>query len=119
MASSFVERAVKRANEEGLQARQPETQVAAPVPSVASPEPLPPSFSLPPEPAPAPRRPAIAIGLPQLADAGLLPPEADRRRVSNEYRRIKRPLIAAAFGRNVEAVPNGRLLVIASALPGE
>jgi exopolysaccharide/PEP-CTERM locus tyrosine autokinase len=48
---------------------------------------------------------------------GLFPFPEQERRLTGEYRQIKRPIMAAVRGR--EAVPNGRLLVIASALPGE
>jgi protein-tyrosine kinase len=54
-----------------------------------------------------------------LRSAGLMPEEAEARRVDAEYRQIKRPLIAAARGRGAPAVPNGRAIMIASALPGE
>lgn len=54
-----------------------------------------------------------------LRSAGLLPAEAEARRLDAEYRQIKRPLIAAARGRGAPAVPNGRAIMIASALPGE
>src|SRR6202008_1950034 len=33
--------------------------------------------------------------------------------------RIKRPIIANAFGKGVPAVPNGHIVMIASAIPGE
>jgi protein-tyrosine kinase len=54
-----------------------------------------------------------------LRDLGLLPPEEDARRVAAEYRQIKRPLVAAARGRGLPALPNGRVILVASALPGE
>ena len=54
-----------------------------------------------------------------LRSAGLLPPEAEERQLAEQYRRIKRPLIASAFGRGVPAVPNGHLIVVTSAMAGE
>jgi predicted component of type VI protein secretion system len=54
-----------------------------------------------------------------LRGVGLLPPEAQERLMANQFRQIKRALIANAFGRGVTAMPNGRLLMVTSALPGE
>lgn len=54
-----------------------------------------------------------------LRSSGLLPPEHQERELAAQYRQIKRPLIAAAKGRSDEIVPNGRLIMIASAFPGE
>jgi exopolysaccharide/PEP-CTERM locus tyrosine autokinase len=54
-----------------------------------------------------------------LRGAGLIPPENQERRIANEYRHIKRPLIASAIGRGGEPLVNGRLIMVASALPGD
>jgi len=51
--------------------------------------------------------------------AGLLPPEHQERQIGDQYRQIKRPLIANAIGRGVPKVPNGHLIMTASALPNE
>lgn len=51
--------------------------------------------------------------------AGVLPPPKDERLLAQEFRHIKRPLIAAALGRGRELVANGQLIMIASALPGD
>lgn len=61
----------------------------------------------------------VRIDREALRRAGLLPAEAQERRLANEYRKIKRPLLAAALGRGVEKVPDGHLIMVASALPGE
>ena len=50
---------------------------------------------------------------------GLVPPETQERLIANQFRQIKRTLIANAFGKGVPAVPNGRLIMMTSALPGE
>jgi receptor protein-tyrosine kinase len=50
---------------------------------------------------------------------GLLPPESQERLVQNQFRHIKRALIANAFGKGVAPIPNGHLLMMTSALPGE
>jgi protein-tyrosine kinase len=51
--------------------------------------------------------------------AGLLPPEVQERQIGDEYRQIKRPLIARAFGRGTERVENGHIIMMASAAPGD
>lgn len=61
----------------------------------------------------------IVLNYPGLRLSGLVAPEGHERRLSREYREIKRPLIAAAFGKGVPRLPNGRMIMIASALPGE
>ena len=55
----------------------------------------------------------------RLRDIGLLPPEAQERLVANQFRQIKRALLANAFGKGVPAIANGRLMMMTSALPGE
>jgi len=51
--------------------------------------------------------------------AGYLPESGQDRRFADEYRQIKRPLIAAAFGRVVAGESSPRLVMMASALPGD
>jgi protein-tyrosine kinase len=54
-----------------------------------------------------------------LRAAGLLPPETQERQIGDEYRQIKRPLIARAFGRGTERVEQGHIIMMASAMPGD
>lgn len=54
-----------------------------------------------------------------LRDAGLLPPDHQVRQIGRQYRQIKRPLIANAFGLGTPQLPDGRLLMVTSAMPGE
>src|SRR5487761_572676 len=61
----------------------------------------------------------LAVDLATLRKAGLVPDDEDDRRLTEQYRHIKRPLIANATGRGAPALPNGHLIVIASAMPGE
>lgn len=61
----------------------------------------------------------IRIDRHALRSEGLLPPEHQERALADEYRQIKRPLIAQAFGRGREKAPNGQLIMMASAMPGE
>ena len=55
----------------------------------------------------------------RLADAGLIVKEGDKNPLAEEYRLIKRPLLINAFGQGAAAIPNGNLIMITSALPGE
>jgi exopolysaccharide/PEP-CTERM locus tyrosine autokinase len=49
----------------------------------------------------------------------MIPAEREERVLAEQYRHIKRPILANAFGRGGPAVPDGRLLMVASALAGE
>jgi len=61
----------------------------------------------------------VNINYQSLRSLGLLPSQDEERRFSAQYRQIKRPLLAAAKGRGMPALPNGRAIMIASALPNE
>ena len=61
----------------------------------------------------------VTIDRARLREIGLLPPEAQERLIANQFRQIKRALLANAFGKGVPAVTNGRLMMMTSALPGE
>lgn len=65
------------------------------------------------------RPPLIAVDAVALREAGLIPPEDEERRLSYQYRKIKRPLIANAIGRGASRLPMGYVIMLASALPGE
>lgn len=65
------------------------------------------------------RCPSVAIDEQALLASGLLPPPQQQRRMAAEYRQIKRPLLARMLGRHVARVPNGHLIMVSSALPGE
>jgi exopolysaccharide/PEP-CTERM locus tyrosine autokinase len=65
------------------------------------------------------RNKTLVVDHAALRGMGLLPPDGHERRTSSEYRHIKRPLLASAFGKGVPAIPKGRLIMLASALPGE
>lgn len=90
-------------------------------------------------PAPAPVRPAAArvpppvapaapavrstrivnVNREQMRTAGVYPQPAEERRIVQQFRQIKRPLVAAALGRGGAQLPNGHLIMLASALPGD
>ena len=62
----------------------------------------------------------VKIDRQSLRSQGLLPPEHQERALSDQYRQIKRPLIANAIGRGgAERLPRGQLIMVASAMPGE
>jgi exopolysaccharide/PEP-CTERM locus tyrosine autokinase len=61
----------------------------------------------------------VEIDLVALALAGIVSPNAPRSRVADQFRVIKRPLIANALGRGAAVVAKGNLIVVTSALPGE
>jgi len=62
---------------------------------------------------------SVLLDLPALRRAGLLSPEENERITMRQYRRIRRPILSNAFGRDGPAVPGGRLVAVSSALPGE
>ncbi len=66
-----------------------------------------------------PTGPTVEINETLLRAAGLLPPEHQVRQLSRQYRRIKRPLLANAFGRGGSRLPNAQNLLITSAVAGE
>ena len=55
----------------------------------------------------------------RLEALGFIPPKSDRARISEEYRRIKRPLLTNAFGKGNVAIESGNVIMVASALAGE
>ena len=61
----------------------------------------------------------IELNLEAISASGLLVPQESRSRLDDEYRVIKRPLIANAMGRGIAHISNGNLIMITSALPGE
>lgn len=71
-------------------------------------------------PAAAPRSDrVVTVNRAVLRTSGMLPPEHQERQLADEYRQIKRPLIANAIGKGVPKLANGHLVMMASALPGE
>jgi protein-tyrosine kinase len=61
----------------------------------------------------------LTFDLDVLRGAGLLPPAHQERELGQQFRQIKRPLINNALGRGIEALPDGNLIMVASAVPGE
>lgn len=110
---SFIETAIRRMRESATAAPPPPppgpTVVAAAVPVapvVAEAPPVPP-------------RRRLEIDIAGLRATGLLPAQSEERQIARQYRRIKLPLVARALGAEREATPDGNILMVASALPGE
>ncbi|NHA15387.1 XrtA-associated tyrosine autokinase [Thioalkalivibrio sp. XN279] len=71
---------------------------------------------------PGPPRPGtkiVAVDRLRLREEGFLAPDEYERRMADEYRRIKRPLIAHAFGLGATQVEKGNLILVTSAVSGE
>ncbi len=61
----------------------------------------------------------VEIDLDALAAAGIVSPNAPRSQIADQFRVIKRPLIANALGKGASPVANGNLIMVTSALAGE
>lgn len=68
---------------------------------------------------PARPRRIVQLNRAALVQAGFLPPDHKQRQIADQFRHVKRPLLAAALGRGVEPLPNGRMIMLASSFPGE
>ena len=61
----------------------------------------------------------IELDLDTLAQQGFLVPNMPRTHLGDQFRVIKRPLIANAVGRNAASVRHANLIMLTSAMPGE
>lgn len=88
----------------------------------------------PPAPAPDPKIPAarqlrtesaatsartVNIDLARMARLGMLTPNGNRSQLAEEFRHIKRPLLANAFAADVQSEKHRNLIMITSSFPGE
>jgi Mrp family chromosome partitioning ATPase len=64
-------------------------------------------------------RPRHSIDLDRLAKAGFVTPSAPRSRIAEEFRVLKRPLIANATPGQPGSVKNGNLIMVTSSVPAE
>lgn len=64
-------------------------------------------------------RPRAHIDLHRLAAAGYLTPDAPRSQIADEFRVIKRPLLANVRGQSAAKVDRANLIMVTSSLPGE
>lgn len=60
-----------------------------------------------------------SINLARLHRMGVIAPDAEKSQIAEEFRIIKRPLIANAFGQGTARVKNGNMIMVTSSLPGE
>jgi receptor protein-tyrosine kinase len=127
---SFIEKALQRLKQ------QEETMVPLGRLDVAGPHASeltsPPGQKAPEESLEAPVQPAkakatakarrgklVSIDRQRLREEGFLAPDEYQRRMADEYRRIKRPLIAHAFGIGATKIDKGNLILVSSAVSGE
>ncbi len=61
----------------------------------------------------------IDIDMKKLESVGFIAPPKDRAKLAEEYRRIKRPLLSNAFGKNADAIELGNMIMVASGVSGE
>lgn len=59
------------------------------------------------------------VDMNRLRKMGAITPDTEKSQVAEEFRIIKRPLIANAFGLGTARVKNGNLIMVTSSLPGE
>jgi exopolysaccharide/PEP-CTERM locus tyrosine autokinase len=61
----------------------------------------------------------VDLNLAALHQAGFVTPMAERSRLADQYRVIKRPLISNAMGKGAATINHANLIMVTSALPGE
>lgn len=61
----------------------------------------------------------VRMDLASLKEEGFVTPNAPRAAIADQYRVIKRPLIANATGKGASVVPHGNRIMVTSAMPGE
>lgn len=120
---SFIERAVEQLQQQKQSApavEPPQRPAPPPVePIIESPAALPEPAAVPKTLGALPCRAdrTLAVDRRKLRAAGVVAPEDEERRLGEEYRLIKRPLLKAMSGN--DAAPTSNVLVITSAVPGE
>jgi receptor protein-tyrosine kinase len=62
---------------------------------------------------------SVRLDLAGLTEAGFVTPNAPRAAIADQYRVIKRPLIANATGKGASVVQHGNRIMVTSAMPGE
>lgn len=110
--SSLIEQAAQRLEQlrrAGVDV--PQAVVAGPPPAAAPPV----AVAEPPQP--QSRR--VDLDLETLETQGITTPNGRRTEIADQFRVIKRPLIANAMGRGAAPMKHGNLIMVTSALPGE
>lgn len=62
---------------------------------------------------------SVRLDLAALTESGFVTPNAPRAVIADQYRVIKRPLIANATGKGASVVQHGNRIMVTSAMPGE
>lgn len=70
-------------------------------------------------PSPGVRTKKIDLDLAKLSAAGFITPSAPRSQLANEFRVIKRPLLANVKGKPATPIARPNLIMVTSAMPGE
>lgn len=120
--SSLIEQAAQRLaqlREAGVVVPEIERPVSAPAPQPVPP--FVPEMAPPPAPRAEPVQQSrrIELDLAAIAANGIVTPDAPRTRLADQYRVIKRPLIANATGRGATTLTHGNLIMVTSAVAGE
>lgn len=100
---------------------------AAPAPAAASVTAVPPTGDAAAQAAPAQATGGatndssryVELDLARLDGMGLVVPSAPRSQIAEEFRVIKRPILANAHGKGAAPVDNGNLIMVTSSVPGE
>lgn len=66
-----------------------------------------------------PQTKKVEIDLEQLRLLGMVSPHTERSTISEEFRRIKRPLLDKIFNKSGKPVAHNNLIMVSSSLPGE
>ncbi|HEY9192175.1 MAG TPA: XrtA-associated tyrosine autokinase, partial [Methyloversatilis sp.] len=99
---------------------QPVAPVAAAVaPVVSTPEPQPANEPVAARNVPDSSSRYVELDLARLDSIGLVVPSAPRSQIAEEFRVIKRPILANAHGKGAAPVDNGNLIMVTSSVPGE
>lgn len=61
----------------------------------------------------------VHLNFAALETEGIVTPDSPRTQIADQYRVIKRPLIANAMGKGASVIANGNLIMVTSALAGE
>ncbi|HEB78010.1 MAG TPA: tyrosine-protein kinase family protein [Methylothermaceae bacterium] len=64
-------------------------------------------------------KPHIRVDVDRLKELGMLAPDAAHGQLAEEFRIIKRPILANAFGQGAQEIQNANLILVTSSLPGE
>lgn len=120
--SSLIEQAAARLRqlrEAGAELPEPPPFAARPsgVPRTPDIAPVPGATAAP--PAVERRAPLVELDVAALSRAGLVTPGGDRSELAEEFRVVKRPIIANAAGKGAAVLAHGNLVMVTSALPGE